>query len=546
MSATGDVVLTITTASDADFAPGRTFAMSFDALRRASASPGTGTLPEVLSPNGYYNVAPSVASDEVHWNLAAMPGQNVSLPVSTTATTFAPRTLANPDGTLIDVTALALPPVLATVQQGENGGPGGGPTTKYTAADLQPGTYLRTVTPAAPFRDAFGPAIASVPISNDYDYGLVSGYDTTGTVDPALPTATITRERGSFDGWTAYLRDTTTGAVASNVAPLSGQSTTVTFAVRRIASPLPDGGAQLDEDALANAVLVVAPPAGSIEPAYLGNIINDVLATPRYPTLPAPVVVEGVVLGPYGEPVSAELVFEAIGITNVVAGQPQLDTQSFALTRFVSNDPASGQYSVTLPPGRYRFDVRPISTSYALLERDLEVPVQFDPLEDDVALGTPTSTQGAVAAADGRTLPGTVVEAISAGCAPIESLDAAPPSAWCLPRPAQATTDADGGFDLELDPGSYILRAEPTPGTRLPWVTTGVIDVTSTTASDAGTIVVPVPLSLGLVIVAPDGNPVPGALVRAYRMTPAQGAVELGDALTDANGRYDLYVAPSH
>jgi hypothetical protein len=532
-SFTSDIVLVISTASDAFYAPGRTFVVSFDVLRE---EPYPGRLPAVVSESGLYSVLPSVASNDVHWNLGAT-ANDVSLPIQAS---FQPILLLNPDGTTsVDVTSLPLAPIVATVQEGNDPyGPGGRPSTSYVARDLPKGVYQRTVTPDAPFDQAFGPLIDQIQVvAGGFQGERVTGYE---PVNSVLPTATITRERGTFDGWTAYLRDLNNQAVLSNVAPLSGQSTTVTFAVLRVNPPLPDGG--LNDDAYQSAELVVAPPAGSVEPTYIGTITHDFLAPPRYPTLPPPVLVEGSILA-NGEPVAADLVFEATAITTVVNGVPQPDKSSFELTRWVVVGAGDGHYSVVLPPGQYRFDIRP-HDAHALLVRDLEVPVQYDPLRVDVSLGTLTSAYGAVAVADGRSLENVVVEALPVQCAQPAVLAQEKSSQWCLPRPTRTTTAEDGGFVLELDPGQYTLRAEPTADSRLPWVSTGHLDVTTTTASDAGTVVLPAPLSLGMVLQDLAGNAVPSALVRAFRTSSQGDSVELGVAVTDATGRYELYVAP--
>jgi hypothetical protein len=200
---------------------------------------------------------------------------------------------------------------------------------------------------------------------------------------------------------------------------------------------------------------------------------------------------------------------------------------------------------VVLPPGQYRFDVRPRDASHALLVRDLEVPVQFDTLRVDVSLGSPTSASGSVAIADGRPLAGAVVEARPTRCAQPAALNQSASTPWCLPRPAQTTTDVDGGFSFDLDPGQYQMRTEPAAGSRLPWVTPETLDVTSLAASDAGTLIVPAPLSVGMTIVDPTHRPLVNAVVRAYRTSSPAPAVELGTALTDATGRYELYVAPA-
>jgi hypothetical protein len=546
-SPTSDIVLTVSMPVDGTFAPGRTFVLPFDSLHRSSLKLDAGILPGVVSPQGYYYVTPAVVANEVHWNLDSMAGFSTSLPVHAT---FQPILLSLADGTSVSAASIPIDPVAATAQEMGPFGPSMGPGTLYVANDLQPGIYVRTVTPDPPFDQAFGPSIAQVQISDTLLIEVVSGYDTIGAFDPVLPATTISRERGSFDGWTAYLLDKTTNAVISNVAPLSGARTSVTFAVRRLGAALADGGFMQGPYALSTGTaIVLAPPTGSVEPTYVGSITNSLLLPLRYPTLPAPVLVQGAVQGTYGEALSADLVFEAVGITNVVNGLPQLDKTSFRLTRWVSVDatPDGGpaQYSVVLPPGEYRFDVRPRDRSHALLVRDLEVPVQFDTLRVDVSLGSPTTAAGSVAIADGRPLAAAVVEARPTQCAQPAVLGQTASSAWCLPRPAQTTTNADGGFSLDLDPGQYQMRTEPAGGSRLPWGAPETLDVTSLSASDAGTLVVPAPLSLGMALVDPTHRPVANAVVRAYRTFPSGPAVELGTALTDAAGRYELYVAPA-
>jgi hypothetical protein len=304
-----------------------------------------------------------------------------------------------------------------------------------------------------------------------------------------------------------------------------------------------------DPDALDDAVLVVAPPPTSIEPTYLGTIINDVLASPDYPTLPAPVTVQGTLLDRNGQPVAADLVFEAVAITDIVNGQPKLDTQSFELTRFVAVDPdAAGAYSVVLPPGEYRFDVRPRTMDHALAVLDLSVPVQLDPLRADVTLGWVQSVRQVVEIADGRPLASAIVEGLPIRCAQPASLHQTTSTLWCMPRPAQASTDASGIFQLGLDPGQYALRAEPPVDSRLPWINGPVVNVTSTSGGSGesgGFSGVPVPLSIGMQLLDSTGrNPLPNALVRAFRISTQGTAVELGQAVTDTTGRYEMYVAP--
>jgi protocatechuate 3,4-dioxygenase beta subunit len=50
-------------------------------------------------------------------------------------------------------------------------------------------------------------------------------------------------------------------------------------------------------------------------------------------------------------------------------------------------------------------------------------------------------------------------------------------------------------------------------------------------------------MSIGLRVTDPAGNPIPNALVRAFR-DGGQGAVEVGDAITDGTGVYQMFIAP--
>jgi len=121
-------------------------------------------------------------------------------------------------------------------------------------------------------------------------------------------------------------------------------------------------------------------------------------------------------------------------------------------------------------------------------------------------------------------------------------------------------TLGDGSFELPLDPGSYVLRVRPADASRLPWVTQSL---TVEPASGSAPVVpaapvkfkVPAPVYAGTQLLDPSGTPIVNAIVRAYPMStptsPAASstapapAIELGEAITDVNGHFDLYVAPT-
>jgi hypothetical protein len=422
-----------------------------------------------------------------------------------------------------------------------------------------------------PLDQAFGPVIwkSVTPSPSDRpNQGTLEFYDKTH--DPIsnaleLPTYNLVRDEGTFDGWTAFLRDLGTHQTISNVVPLSGQETDgVQFAVHRIPRGVglaPASPNEPDGDALDSAQLVLAPPLGSSEPTLVFTATQDSFAsvsvsgdgkTLRYLKLPPAVTVTGGVRALQGAVGPVDLVFEALAVTR----NGVLDPTDYEFTAWATATPdASGQratFSAVLPPGEYRVDVRPRVASNALAVEDLVIPARSGAFAaPDVTLGAPQPTVGRVVLGDSRPLGGATVIGVPLGCVPV--LRSAPPTSSCLPRTIQTTSAADGSFLLGLDPGTYRIRVEPPAGSRLPWVDAKnplvVQGSEEIGAPPVGTLTVPAPLSLGLRLTDSGGlgRGVPNALVRAYRVFgsgPTAGATELGETLTDANGNYELDVTP--
>jgi hypothetical protein len=138
------------------------------------------------------------------------------------------------------------------------------------------------------------------------------------------------------------------------------------------------------------------------------------------------------------------------------------------------------------------------------------------------------------------------VEALPALCADSST------TPECLPRAAQTTAAVDGSFGFTLDPGAYVLRVRPLDGTRLPWWASPTL-IVGPVAVTYGTVSVPAPQYAGLTLHDAKDNPIVNALVRAFQL-PAPGStggspaftqwVEIGEAITDSTGHYDMYLAP--
>jgi hypothetical protein len=247
-----------------------------------------------------------------------------------------------------------------------------------------------------------------------------------------------------------------------------------------------------------------------------------------------------------GAPVSAELAFEAIDVYE--SGQSVPNDTNFQYTGLATTsiDPTSGSstYTISLPPGDYRLTIRPTDTAHAVTVVQFSLPPSAGTqVVDDLTVQAPTPVQGSAIVADGRVLASATVEVVPVGCVQ-------PGSTLCLPRGAQTMTGPDGTFSLALDPGSYELRIRPQDGTRFPWFVLQSLLVGPTPVTLA-TMTVPAPVYAGLTLLDAYGNPIVDAVVRAY-LLPAQGpggtsptAVEIGEAITDATGQYEMYLAPT-
>ncbi len=533
------LVLLVALPTDSFFAPGRTFAIPFEQDNAPTTSspqcmtmPSCVFLPDVGVVRGTYLITPR-AQELVQWNLGNQ-GDITSLPVQATYHLLWPA-----GQSMVSAESLGLPvaPVRA-VTIGAVGelafpGPAMAPAVEFQTY-LQPGTYERTLVPTPPI-GRFAPEVKTVAVAKGLflDKDNVEAFDFTRETGGALtiPTFDITRADG-LDGWTAYLRDGSR-RIISNVSALSGMTTKgVLLATRHV---------QQGVDALTNAELVVAPPAGLPVPTGIFAPIGQVLpAAETYPPLPAPVTVQGNIEREDHTPVAAELVFEALAIADA---EGRLNSSNFefvghAQARSALSAPSS--YSVELPPGQYRLSVRPLDAASQVTV----VPFRVDAgnagaAGPNIVVGARRTVLGKALVADGRSLWGGAVEAVPTACAPPDGS-----SPWCFPRWASTSTAADGSFRLALDPGKYQLRVRPADGSGLPWVQTPLLVGPADLPVTLPIVTVPAPMFVGRKLVDPAANPIVHAVVRVFQMPASGPAVELGRAITNETGQYDMYIAP--
>jgi hypothetical protein len=536
------LVAVVDVPGDNAFAPGQTYAIPLDDnfIRNPA-------LPSPVAVLGNFLARPDQAA-QVGFNLGN-PGENTVLP---THTTFR-RLWSLSGGTPVEASAIGLPLLALAVDSVPNPsnddlGPFMGASLEFQGL-LAPGLYERTIIPDSPLDEAFPPDVeqvavsASVGASPRISLQLDTTKGTTLTGISEYPKFCIARSGGSLDGWSAYLRDVTTKRAISNVRSLSGSpSCTIksdpTVALFTDHHPTAPTSAP---DALQNAQLIVAPPAGEPIPTLVLTPLQYVLASDEtYPDLPEPVVVQGTVSAAGRDgPEAATLIFAATGIytQGAPAGPANLDTTDFEFTTQLTTDPG-GNYRVTLPPGEYQVTVRPISVDAELSVAPLSVMPQSSATRN-FSLLPQQPVEGLVKLTDGRPLAGAAVDLLPAQCT------LAVGSAWCLPRaPPPTTTASDGTFVLAADEGSYFLQVHPAEGTHLPWA---VQQILVTPGGVQPSVIVPAPFYAPLTLTL-EGSPVINALVRVYDtsyVTPeTPSSAEVFRAMTDTSGHVDLYLAP--
>jgi hypothetical protein len=552
---TTNLLLVIGLATDSRLAPGRTYLTTLNGGPSAMAnacptadccflpicSPPRCTL-ENSVPNQSKYLVNQADAIEANWYLGQtnmMSAVQTTLPVQATY-----RRVYGPGRS--DARDLGLPvdPILAMnvpVPSGMDGpfGPNGSDQILFQTF-LQPGCYERTLQPFAPLSSAFPPEIKPWP-DDPNDGQVLLGFDPT-TEEPlptgqkaTLPQFNITRNEG-LDGWTAYLRNVQTKRVFSNVVSLRGSSPSV----RLLTNHAPT------DDALTGLELVVAPPPGQPQPSELfvptAHFIPPALP---YLPLPTPVTVTGRIVTPTGVPVTADVYFTATDIT----GRNGLAFPNFEFTTAVSTtkDPRTGAatYSALLPQGHYRIAVRPADGVNAVTAVSRLIGGEGNLMTGvDVEVGPLVTVSGTATVADGRPLAEALVELLPTACAPTADSTSTPDASDdCLPRSQSTGTADDGSFQLSVDPGAYVLRVRPRQGSRLPWKVRQ-IQVRAPGLS-LGQVVIPAPISVGMALQDFTKSPVVNAVVRVFT-DPTQkpgAAVELGQAITDPNGNFEMYIA---
>jgi hypothetical protein len=434
--------------------------------------------------------------------------------------------------------------------------------------------YERTITPDPPFDVAFPPHVFSGDLSTSRQEQQVTP-DTTRKLTglASLPLFFVTSAHG-VEGWSAYLRDATTKRPISPIRTL--HDSTADAGVL-----LPTSHVGPLEDALTNFELVIVPQVDSGLPTYVPNPVGLTKPQVAYPLVPEPMTFTGQIDWFDGQPAVADVTFEAAGIysppqpiDSMDAGLPDattgaasdagltypLLTQGFEYVTTTTAQPDAGVsiYGIQIPRGAYRVSVRPhdddpdvvppdgsTGAKHAVTVLPYDTESSGDAGPPPLTVGPTSRVRGTATVVDSRPLAAATVEAIPVHCPLI--VDAGGPpndSPACMPRYATTVTDSVGSFALDLDPGDYLLRVQPLNGTRLPWVVQA-FSVGEGLSTQPLEVTIPAPVYRGLEVQDNLGQPVANAIVRVFTMQGRGPAIEVGRAITDENGRFDMYLDPA-
>ena len=200
-----------------------------------------------------------------------------------------------------------------------------------------------------------------------------------------------------------------------------------------------------------------------------------------------------------------------------------------------------GTVEVELPLGSYRITAVPrgagaavtVLTPFALADSHCN-PIN----PGKIQLAKQTLVIGSAVVADGRPLATATVEFVPTACTDSEV------DPDCLPRGTQTITTTAGTYSAQLDPGGYLLRVRPAEGSGLPWVVQP-LSVTTTATTTAPVTSIPAPWYGPIQLFDGVGNPAADAIVRVFE-NPASGApYEIGEAITDVTGHFDMYLDPA-
>lgn len=248
---------------------------------------------------------------------------------------------------------------------------------------------------------------------------------------------------------------------------------------------------------------------------------------------------------------NAQGVAASVTIESVLLSGTAKQNASF---RVLTSTDTTGSLFVNLVPGEYRVSIAPTSDDTLATVSD-KWSVSTDNLGHGKAFVLPKRPflNGTVESAGGDPLPSMPLVAAASSPDALDYFSQTVDVSKLLPRQASVTTDTLGKFSLAVDPGTIDLSVQPSASSLFPWLVLPRLLVDTAENKpilDVDTLTLPSPVILQGTV-SSNGTVVPFAVVRVLLPLPANGAsmgspvIQIGEAITDENGRYTLPLPPS-
>ncbi len=219
---------------------------------------------------------------------------------------------------------------------------------------------------------------------------------------------------------------------------------------------------------------------------------------------------------------------------------------------------ADGSYSAVLLPGRYAVTALPSSeaSGYAITSTILEVNSETLGAGQDIEVNPRSRLEGTILTPDGA--PGPNINAWLQPAAVMSAtyLQAKLAPSAVPPSGSSTVTNANGRFNVAVDPGTYDLSTRPAAGAGLPWLVlprVAIVGAEQPASAQLGELMLSYPVVVEGVVRSPDGIVLPNTLVRAWLPTTATdnaeeaapSVIQIAETVSDAAGRYRLLLPAS-
>ena len=413
-----------------------------------------------------------------------------------------------------------------------------------SSAEIAPGRYERIVMPQDP---DVPPIVSSLDRIASEEIVIGSpGYALDELPNGKTRLAHLSRT-GGLDGFRVWLEDAVTETRLSTLHTLSGET-----AIARA-----DTVNQNEASVLrANVNIVVAPPLGSVGiPTLKNGILQGTGFEPAFPALPPPATVRGTVVSPSGAQVSGTVVLDSQQIALTAPDKPV----SFLRYRSTLQTDPQGAFATVLPPGSYSVTVIPSAGASLAPLRATTVTIAGDVQLAPFVTNELSRVSGRALLSDGRPVSFAEVVAQPSLVQPDHPDARKRLRPWLFPREARTVTGEDGSFVIRAEEGTFDFVVIPQPGTGfgrtvspsrkvsppLPSDVDGGSGDGGARGNDLGTLVVPAPLKVAFTIHDPSDNVIPQAVVRALTLPTGHAEyVEIGSALTNAQGQFEILLGP--